>query len=203
MPVNKYFIRPCQIGFLIIVSIYVFSCKSTFKVQSEQIVKMSPGQYKSYKFVNPKNVPEANFSFSDKNKKIIFNAVAAEMKKRGFTSTQEADLIIKIEGGTSREGGNKSKNNYYDPMYSPYTSFYGNPYYGGSDPWRKDDISKKVTTIIINILDEKSKKLIWEGVGTGVLGDNTEEVESRINEAIKNIFTQFPVPDPSGKKSKK
>lgn len=43
-------------------------------------------------------MPESNFAFSDNNKKIIYDAVAGEMKKRGFTSIQKSDLIIKIQG---------------------------------------------------------------------------------------------------------
>jgi hypothetical protein len=172
-------------------------------VQSELIIKFNPGQYKSYKFVNPKSIPESNFSFSDKNKKIIYEAVAEEMKKRGFVSIQEADLIIKILGGTSRESENKSRNNYYDPYNNPYGGFYGNPYYWGGDPWSYDDISKKITSIIIDVIDENSKKLIWEGVGTGVIGEKSDEIESKIKTAIKDIFLEFPIPDLSSKNNNK
>jgi hypothetical protein len=74
---------------------------------------------------------------------------------------------------------------------------YGNPYYWSNNPWLYDDISKKMTSIIIDILDANSRKLIWEGVGTGVLGDKTAEVNARIKQAINDIFLQFPVQIPA------
>ncbi|HLF33308.1 MAG TPA: DUF4136 domain-containing protein, partial [Cyclobacteriaceae bacterium] len=127
------------------------------------------------------------------NKKLIFDAVAGEMKKRGFMSKQEADLIIKIQGGTSREAENRPRNYYYDP-YSWNSGVYGYPYYWSRDPWLYDDISKKMTSIIIDIIDGETKKLLWEGVGTGILGDKPDEVNIRIKQAVNDIFIQFPVP---------
>jgi hypothetical protein len=34
---------------------------------------------------------------------------------------------------------------------------------------------------------------MWEGVGTGVLGDKAEQVENRIRAAVEQIFEKFPV----------
>jgi hypothetical protein len=182
-----------QIALWIAASLFIVACKQAFKVQSESIARVSRDQYKSYKFFNPKNMPESNFSFSENNKKLIFDAVAGEMKKREFISLQEADLIIKIQGGTSRETENRPRNYYYDP-YSWNSGAYGYPYYWSRDPWLYDDISKKMTSIIIDIIDGETKKLLWEGVGTGVLGDKPEEVSERIKQAVNDIFLQFPVP---------
>jgi Domain of unknown function (DUF4136) len=175
----------------------ISSCKPLFKVQSESISGMPPQKYNSFKFFNPQNMPESNFSFSDNNKKIIFDAVAREMKMRGFTSIQQSALIIKVQGGTSRQVENNTRNYYYDPVYG-YNTFFGNPYYWSNDPWMNDDISRKRTTIIIDAIDAQSKKLIWEGVGTGVLGDKPEQVEQRIKDAITQIFSKFPIPAKSG-----
>lgn len=168
------------------------SCKPLFKIQSETITNFSYNQFRSYKFFNPKNMPESNFAFSDNNKKLIFDVIAGEMKSRGFVSIQEADLIVKIQGGTSTKTENQPRNYYYDPITSYYT-YYGNPYYGYNDPWLYDDISKKITTLIIDVIDAHTKKLLWEGVGTGMIGDNSKEVEDRIRQAIHDIFLKFPV----------
>ncbi len=169
--------------------IYIVGCKPSFKIQSENILQKDFSGFTSYKFFNPKSMPPSNFSFSDNNKKRIYDAVAEEMKKRGFVSIQDSDLIIKIQGGTSQEIENKR------PTYNyPYNyGYYGYPYYWARDPWMYDDISKKTTMIIIDILDAGNRQLLWQGTGYGVLSEKADLVEINLRKAIADIFTQFPV----------
>jgi len=142
-------------------------------------------------------MPEANFAFSDTNKKRLFDAVAKEMIRRGFTSKQEANLIIKIQGGTSHEIEDNERNRGYNDYYN--RSYYGgySPYSWNRDPWMYDDISKKTTIIIIDIMDAESDKLLWQGTGSGILSDKAEMVESNLRKAVSDIFLQFPVPTKS------
>ena len=172
----------------------IFSCKSSFKVSSENLTNKNLGRLKTFKFFNPANMPSSNFAFSDTNKKRLFDAVADEMIKRGYTSTQEADLIIKIQGGTSHEVENR------EPYYG-YNDYYNRYYYGGyypyswsRDPWMYDDISKKTTIIIIDVMDAESEKLLWQGTGSGVLSDKADMVELNLRRAVSDIFLEFPAP---------
>ena len=63
----------------------------------------------------------------------------------------------------------------------------------------QNDISKKTTTIIVDVLDSKTKKLLWQGVGTGVLNDKKEKAEFMISQAISDIFLDYPVPPGANK----
>lgn len=172
----------------------LISCKPTFKIQSENVQNKDFSRYNSYKFFNPASMPESNFAFSDLNKKRIYDAVAAEMNRRGYVSIQDADLIIKIQGGTSQEIENRQPNYYYPYNYG----YYGYPYSWSRDPWMYDDISRKTTMIIIDVLDAENKQLLWQGTGYGVLSDKPEMVEVNLRKAIADIFSQFPVqPQPS------
>jgi hypothetical protein len=178
----------------ILLLIVFSSCKSSFKVSSENLSKKNLARLKTFKFFNPANMPTSNFAFSDTNKKRLFDAVADEMIKRGFTSTQDAELIIKIQGGTSHEIENK------EPYYG-YNDYYNRYYYGGyypyswsRDPWMYDDISKKTTIIIIDVLDADSEKLLWQGTGSGVLSDKADMVELNLRKAVSDIFLEFPAP---------
>jgi hypothetical protein len=56
-----------------------------------------------------------------------------------------------------------------------------------------DDISKKTTMLIIDILDADSRQLLWQGTGYGVLSDKPELVEVNLRKAIADIFLEFPV----------
>jgi len=180
--------------FSALVFIALTACKSTFKVSSESLTTGNLSRLEAFKFYNPANMPASNFAFSDTNKRRLFDAVADEMIKRGFTSKQDADMIIKIQGGTSREIEDKEPYGGYNDYYNRY--YYGGyyPYSWGRDPWMYDDISKKTTIIIIDVLDAKTDKLLWQGTGSGVLSDKAEMVESNLRQAVADIFLQFPVP---------
>jgi len=178
--------------YLILVTLLSASCKPGFQIQSETITTKNLSRLSTFKFFNPDNMPASNFAFSDNNKKRIFDAVAEEMIQRGYSSTQQADLIIKIQGGTSHEIENNKPqypyNNYYNNYYGGYSNYYNR------DPWMYDDLSKKTTMIIIDIIDPETSTLLWQGTGSGVLSDKEALVEQNLRKAISDIFLQFPAP---------
>jgi hypothetical protein len=189
MQMKKFILYPGIIFLLMVVS-----CKSSFKVSSENLTNKNLARLKTFKFYNPANMPSSNFAFSDTNKKRLFDAVADEMIKRGYSSTQEADLIIKIQGGTSHEIENREPyfgyNDYYNRYY--YGGYY--PYSWSRDPWMDDDISKKTTIIIIDVMDAESDKLLWQGTGSGVLSEKADMIEMNLRKAVSDIFLEFPAP---------
>ncbi|MCC5932558.1 MAG: DUF4136 domain-containing protein [Cyclobacteriaceae bacterium] len=159
------------------------------KIQADQIGSPKFQLYKTYMFANPKNMPASNFSFSEENQKFLFEAVAFEMNTRGYESTKGADLIIRLQGGTSIETERGAPPPMHDPMmfrpgFGPYYHPYGYRMY--------DDISKKQTTIIVDILEAQTEKLIWQGVASGVLTKKKDDVELKIREAVKDIFEKYP-----------
>lgn len=171
----------------ITIMLILWACSPKFKVSSDV---PQPGKFKNYRtfmFFNPDKIPASNLSFSEENKSFIFDAIAAEMNDRGFKSMQNADIIIKVQGGTksTQEVRNDQNSNYYDPYYG-----YGNRY-GRNFDNQHQDISKKETTIIIDMLDANTDQLVWQGVGVGVLGKRKEDVVLKIREAVVNIFQTF------------
>ncbi len=171
---------------IIVSAIFLPACKSSFQVQHENIQSIKPEEHQAFKFFNPANQPPSNFSFSEENKKTLFDAVSNELKSRGFDSNLSASLLVKIEGGTVSEVQKNDSFNTYDPYY------YRNWYY----PYQNDsfyrDISRKQSTIIVNVLDAKSNKLMWQGVATGEMGKSINEVPAKLQEAVKMIFEEFP-----------
>lgn len=56
--------------------------------------------------------------------------------------------------------------------------------------WENSFESNEKEMLIIDILDLKSGKVVWRGWAKNVL--NTENLEERINEAVKEILVEFP-----------
>lgn len=165
-------------------------CSPKFKIQTDTPSPGDFGKYKSFKFYNPNNLPGSNFSFKDSDKTVIFDAVGDEMKSRGYSSIQDADLMIKIQGGTKNTVEIKNDDRYYSNGYNSYN----NNRYGNYDNYnnRPRDESKKETSIIIDIIDINIDKVVWHGVGLGTLGKKEELTEIKIREAITSMFAEYP-----------
>lgn len=167
----------------------IISCSPKFRIQTDTPF---PGDFKSYhsfKFYNPNNIPASNFAFEEEDKRIIFDAVGDEMIARGYKSIQDADLMIKIQGGTKSTLEIKNDDRYY-----PYNNSYNYYRYGRYNDYydRPRDQSKKESSIIIDIIDTRKEKIVWQGVGIGTLKKNEGLNEIQIREAITNIFLEYP-----------
>jgi hypothetical protein len=138
-------------------------------------------------------MPASNFSFEEADKKIIYRAIADEMQAKGYKSVQNADLMIKIQGGTKSSIEIQNDDRFYNSPYGPYGMYgydrYGR-YYDQYD--RRRDESKKDATIIIDLIDIKRDEVIWQGVAHGSLNKNESLTEIQIREAITNIFNEYP-----------
>ncbi len=153
---------------------------------------MYPGDfanYRTFKFFNPESIPASNFSFSESTKKLIYEAIAEEMRLRGYKSIQNADLVIRVQGGVQssveirNNNWNRSMNNIYGyPMYGPYYDHYNRP--------RSE--SKKETNLIIDIIDTKNEKIVWQGVSIGTFGKKEVIDNVILREAIAGIFIEYP-----------
>jgi len=174
--------------FFLIVGLY--ACSPSFKIQSDSPFPGDFDTYKTFKFYNPANMPASNFSFDENLEKVIFDAVADEMKARGYKSVQQADLMIKVQGGTKGTVEIRNDNNfnpynnfgYYDQFGRNFNDFYNGP----------RDESKKESNIIIDIIDIKKDKIVWQGVGIGSFGKRQDIGELQIREAIVAIFSEYP-----------
>lgn len=169
--------------------VLIASCSPKFKIQTDTPFPGDFEKYQSFKFFNPNNMPAANFAFEKQDKDVIFDAVGDELSVRGYKSRQDADLMVKIQGGIKstveiRNDGRFDPYGYgpYDYRYGRYGDFYNRP----------RDESKKEASIIIDIIDIDKDKIVWQGVGIGSLKKNEGLNEIQIREAIASIFTEYP-----------
>jgi len=49
-----------------------------------------------------------------------------------------------------------------------------------------------VGTIVVDIFDTPSKKLIWRGQATDVLSDKPEKNEKKLEKSVGEMFKHFP-----------
>ena len=162
----------------------ILACSKGLNVQSTHFSNADFTGFSAFKFYNPANIPKSNFSFSKEDQTSIFEAIASEMKKRGFESRADANLIIKVQGGTKKVDVQDIQNR---QPYSYNYSYYNRNYY-------EQDVDSEHTTLIIDMFNDQSKELIWQGVASGELSENELEADKMMQEAVKKIFEEFPVP---------
>jgi hypothetical protein len=160
--------------------ISITSCVSV-KVASDYDKEANFSEYKTFAFYKT-GIDKAEISDLDKRR--ILRAIETEMLNKGFTKSETPDLLVSIFT-KSREKVNVNNSGYY-----PYGYGWGwSPYYWGS--------YNTVTTstegvLYIDLIDANKKELVWQGVGTGYISQNTNKKEERIKEFVTLIMEKYP-----------
>ena len=152
------------------------SCSSVY-VNADYDKNATFSNYKTYAYM--KNNLD-NIAISDLDKKRILHSIDEVMATKGFSKSENPDVLISIF----------TKERERVDVYQ---------YYGfgwGWNPWWGMGYSSVVTTpegtLFIDIIDAKTKELIWQGEGTGYLTKNTDKKDARIKEFVAKILDQYP-----------
>lgn len=148
------------------------SC-SSISVTSDYDKNVSFGNYKTYAYM--KNNLD-NIAISDFDKKRIINAIDEVMATKGFTKSENPDMIINI---FTKERERIDVYDYYG---------WGYPYWGGYN----SVYTYPEGVLILDFVDNKTKELIWQGQGTGYLTNNVDKKEAVIKDFVNRILAQYP-----------
>jgi hypothetical protein len=134
----------------------------------------------------------------------IMEAASAELNKRGFKlNNRKPDLLVRYTAVVSKEAKSYNEPVYYDApgRYIPRMgihrgrAFY---YYAYRDPFpvyvgiEQRTVNVKQGSIMIDLIDRKTKKVIWRGWAEGEL-DNPERAITQLPQVVQNIFKKLPV----------
>jgi len=168
------------IGFsLLLLILLLSSCSSSVRVVSDFDKEVDFTNYNTYAFHKP-SVDAAKISDLDKRR--ILRAIDQELTEKGMVKSESPQLIIGIY----------TKEQERVDIYQDYYGWGWYPYYYPFGPSSR--ISRSTEgTLFIDILDAKTKNLIWQGIGYSdlVTGD-MERKEKRINEIVAKILTAYP-----------
>jgi hypothetical protein len=117
--------------------------------------------------------------------KQIWSLLEREMEARGF---ERAEGIPDLWVTTHANLGVERRVNVTHYGYS--YGWYGWGWYGGSTA-HVYDVPKG--SLVVDIVDARSKELEWRGVGTGELYKKPEKNAAKIDKMISKMFKDFPV----------
>lgn len=164
--------------FVLLFVISLSSCSSVH-VNADYDSKISFTNYKTYAYLKS-GIDKAEIS--DLDKKRILNAIDEKLLSKGMIKSENPDLLIRIFT-KEKDQVNVSQN------FGWGWGWGWNPYWGMG---YSNVTTTPIGTLFIDILDAKTKELIWQGEGSGYLTKNTAKKEARIKEIVSKILEQYP-----------
>ena len=139
--------------------------------------------YKTYAYFKP-GIDKVEISDLDKRR--ILHAIDDQMQAKGFTKSENPDLLINIFT-KSRE---QLSVNQFSAGWGYGWGYGWNPYmmYGGTTTVS----SSTEGTLFIDLIDAKKKEMIWQGEGVGTLTKNVDKKDAKITEFVSKILAQYP-----------
>jgi len=164
----------------------ITSCAS-IRVSSDYDTNVNFDLYKTYAFFKP-GIDKVEISDLDKRR--VLRALENTLAAKGFTASETPDALISFH--TKAEKNVQVSESYLG---------WGGPFYGPFGGWgwgwgfnRPYNVNTSTTGVLyIDIVDASSKKLIWQGKGSGNLTQGTpQEREERIRVFVADILAAYP-----------
>ena len=167
-----------------ILTLFFLSSCTSVRVLSDYDKDTNFSTFKTYAFYKT-GIDKAEIS--DLDKKRILRAIETEMNVRGFVKSQTPDLLVSIF----------TKEREQVDIYSNYN--YGgvwgwNPWYWNDFGYRNQISTSTKGSLYIDLINAKSKQLVWQGRGVGTLSNiqNIQKKEERIKEFVSQILKKYP-----------
>ena len=165
------------IKLLPVLAFFILASCSSVRVNSDYDKKVNFENYKTYAFLKS-GVDKVEIS--DLDKKRILRSIDEVMSTKGFTKVSNPDLLISIF--------TKEKE-----RVDVYNSF---GFGWGWNPWWGMNYTNVSTTpegvLFIDLIDAKTKELVWQGEGSGYLTKDTHKKDERIYTFVSKILEQYP-----------
>ncbi|PWT71890.1 MAG: DUF4136 domain-containing protein [Bacteroidetes bacterium] len=167
----------------------ISSCEPSLKVTSDYDKEVNFSQYKTFRMVQ---LDQQHQTISQLNQQRIINAVINEMKKKGFIETADnPDLHVNAIIILQDKKSVTANTNYYG--YGGYYRPYGWGGAGMSSSHTTYDVQNyKDGSLIIDVVDARTQKLLWEGIGNKEIDKPASDPDKAIAEAVASIMANFP-----------
>lgn len=191
-----------KIVILLSMVVYLTSC-STYDYYAVSNKPVDANRYRTYAWIPESQSKTSSFYNNDIATDKIVEAANVELDKRGFQlNNNKPDLLVKYTAVVNKETKNYSEPVYYNPplRLSPRVGYYRGRaiyYYAYTDPFpvyvgsRARKMQVKAGSIMIDIIERKTSKLIWRGWAEGEVNDGQKAIND-IPQVIANIFKKLP-----------
>lgn len=129
------------------------------------------------------------------------NAMRRQMELRGLTEVKEnPDMLVDVFIVTTTEEYTTAYTTHVGSGYGGWGGYgrYGYGYgYGGMSygvaSTQYVEHEKLIGTIVIDVYDERTKKLAWQGLAKGEIDQDSTPTEKGVNNVMDKIFYKYPI----------
>jgi len=144
--------------------------------------------YKTYSW---ENVHTENPLWSDRIKAAVNSALAA----KGWTKVESGGNVSVM--AMEMTSSHQTLNTYYDAFGGGWGwrgLFRGG--FGGFGDSTTTEETYKVGTLVVDLFDSSTKKLIWRGSASDTLSDKSDKNIKNLNKGVDKMFEHFPPGQP-------
>lgn len=182
-----------RIAVLACTAILLASCASKPTIESDYDHTVDFSQYKTYNFFNPMGIENPNYSSI--YGAIFRDAIGKEMESRGYTLSNNPDLLINVSGRLQDKTKVTTTSDPYmgGGYYGYRRGYYGT--WGGYGYGTTTHVSNYTEgTVNVDMVDRAQKRMVWEGVAVGRIDEDKTNEERRqgIYAGIQEMFAGYP-----------
>jgi hypothetical protein len=140
-------------------------------------------QYKTYSFVK---VHTQNPLWVDRVKAAVNSALAA----KGWAQVESGGTVAITAMEMTKD--HRTLNTYYDNFGGGWGWRWGGGFGGGFGDATTTEETYKVGTLVVDLFDANTKKLIWRGSSSDTLSDKSDKNIKNLNKGVEKMFDRFP-----------
>lgn len=154
------------------------SC-SPFQVRSDYAETANFNNYKTYKL----RVDDLKLNDIDKDR--VLNEVSRQLQTKGLSVGENPDLIVNVKA-----------------QHKKITDIQGDRpigMYGWGGPWgwgvgmsRTWSSNYNQGALVLDLIDARTQKLVWQGIGEGISVDSPKAKQKQIPEIVAEIMANYP-----------
>ncbi|ROI00422.1 DUF4136 domain-containing protein [Chryseobacterium daecheongense] len=154
------------------------SC-SPFQVRSDYAETANFNSYKTYKL----RIDDLKLNDIDKDR--VLNELSRQLQSKGLASGENPDLIINVKANHKKVTDITTN--------SPYGMWgWGGPFGWGVGVNRTWSSNYNEGALIIDLIDARTNKLVWQGIGSGISVDSPKAKQRQIPEIVAEIMANYP-----------
>ncbi len=163
--------------------IFFTSCGPTLTVTNDYDRTANFSQFKTFKIVKLEQQYQALSQF---NQTRIINAVQQQMIAKGFTPSETPDMLINITAILKNEKEIVANSYGYGGGYRPYA-------WGGGNMSTTVNVQNYTAgSLIIEIANASTQKLLWEGIGNQDIDAPSSNPDKTVPVIVQKIMASFP-----------
>lgn len=181
--------RTLQLGILLAFGLLT-ACSSP-KIITNVDPNADFGRYRTYGFTEVLGTDSDEYQ--SLKTQFLKQAVARELEARGYTDADQPDLLVNFYLQSQEKLATTST----PSAYYGYRGYGGYGTWGGYGGYETTVTQYTEGTLNIDLVDSRRMQLVWEGAIIGEVTDKMRrELEKSIDEAVHDLFEQFPFTAP-------